>query len=135
MRRRCVFPVNNVVFAAVCVFGLNSRPTTAAGCYDGWSRILSSVDEISAMPDTPIPDGGALRNLFITDKYHELSLAFKELTHSDRGVGVDAPRQANWPTIATWASNSVGKIPTRSPFFLFPIFMDCIERKKNVFPY
>ena len=43
---------------------------------------------------------GALRNLFITQRYHDLSLALSEVI-SDTNV--------NWSTFATWASKTAGE--------------------------
>jgi hypothetical protein len=58
---------------------------------------------------TPLPtdidaigrlDDGALRNLLITQRYHDISLAL---------VDVLGPGNVNWSTFATWASKTAGQ--------------------------
>jgi hypothetical protein len=59
-----------------------------------WQFYSSLIDTVLALP----PDD--LRNLQISQAYSELSPLFQGLAHSGDG--------ANWPTIATWASSTVG---------------------------
>jgi len=59
-----------------------------------WHAYLDRTRHILTMP----PNG--LRNLQITQTYHEIGLLFQQLTRTSP--------QANWPSIATWASNTVG---------------------------
>jgi hypothetical protein len=54
---------------------------------------LSEIERIAALPDKVI------RNLQITQCYHELALVLKERT----------PENANWCTFATWASKQAGQ--------------------------
>ena len=58
-----------------------------------------------------------LRNLQITQAYSELSPLFQELVHSGSG--------ANWPTIATWASSSVGMGIRKK---MLPHWVDIVSR-------
>lgn len=54
-----------------------------------------TIETVARVPD-PV-----LRNLWITQTYHELGLAM-----ADRGLGPDA----SWPLYAVWASKSAGRI-------------------------
>ena len=46
--------------------------------------------------------------MLITDTYQEISLAFKDMMGVGQGQHPVGGTQMNWPTFATWASNSVG---------------------------
>ena len=67
-----------------------------------WEKEYANVLRISAMPESDC----AIRNMLISYNYQQISLNFKLL------LNVSATQtnntQANWPTIAVWASNSVG---------------------------
>jgi len=55
--------------------------------------VPTDLDAIAQLQD------GALRNLLITQRYHDLSLALTET------IG---PGNVNWSTFATWASKTAG---------------------------
>ena len=61
---------------------------------------ISDIDRIAALPD------GVIRNLQITQCYHELALALKERTGGS----------ANWCTFATWASKQAGQTIRKEDF-------------------
>jgi hypothetical protein len=56
----------------------------------------TDLDAIASIPD------GALRNLLITQRYHDLSAALAETLEGDAFGNV------NWSTFATWASKTAG---------------------------
>ena len=65
------------------------------------------------MPPAPVPtdiaeickiEDAVLRNLLITQRYHDLSRALREAID-----GGDRPSNANWSTFATWASKTAGE--------------------------
>ena len=69
------------------------------------------------MPPAPVPtdiaeickiEDAVLRNLLITQRYHDLSRALREAIDGDAS-GDDRPSNANWSTFATWASKTAGE--------------------------
>jgi hypothetical protein len=64
--------------------------------------VPTDISEICALKD-PV-----LRNLLITQRYHDLSRALREAI--DGGASSDdRPSNANWSTFATWASKTAGE--------------------------
>eukprot|EP00040_Diaphanoeca_grandis_P043336 m.267676 g.267676 ORF g.267676 m.267676 type:complete len:389 (-) comp74340_c0_seq1:166-1332(-) len=86
----------------LCVFGLQIFASVCTGT--NWTAMVVDVNTIAAIPDSQC----ALRNLYISDTYQRLSLAFKNLTHVSQQSQPTTTTQMNWCTLATWASNSVG---------------------------
>merc|ERR1712216_532673 len=95
------------MLALIMLLLLSAAMAAPLTCVDAWMTQLETDERVSGMPAKPLPKAAALRNLLISQNYFLMSNRFKNLTHR-MSVGDDAPRQANWPTIATWASNSVG---------------------------
>ena len=50
----------------LALFSLCFAYAAATDCVETWQGIYDDVMTVSAMPDEPIPDGGALRNLLIS---------------------------------------------------------------------
>ncbi len=77
-------------------------------------ELPTDIDKIANMAD-PV-----LRNLLITQRYHDLSLALSE-TIGDGGV--------NWSTFATWASKTAGQSIRNEelPSFVKPLLVDSTD--------
>lgn len=83
----------------------------APGSKHTWQFYTTLIDSILALPPND------LRNLQITQAYSELSPLFQGLVHSGNG--------ANWPTIATWASSTVGMGIRKQ---MLPHWVDMVSR-------
>jgi hypothetical protein len=115
----------STVFAVLCllvcetVFALPPKPSIAnrdepLGALDrdradatpesNWTDLNNRVQQIVKLPYEQCD----IRNILISDTYLEISLAMKQLLHVGQSQNPQGGTQMNWPTIAAWASNSVG---------------------------
>ena len=79
-------------------------PLRATSGAMNWTAMYEQVLSVVAMPYSQCP----IRNLLISQSYHEISLGFKDLINVGQDENPVGGTQMNWPTIASWASNSVG---------------------------
>jgi hypothetical protein len=66
------------------------------------ASVPTDIEKICGLEDA------LLRNLLITQRYHDLSRALREAIDTDPSA-VDRASNANWSTFATWASRTAGE--------------------------
>jgi len=87
-----------LVFSLTSSFCFALRPFTPCSSLSCFEELQDRINYVMNYPDPVI------RNLMISQTYHDLSLSLKMLL-GDRGGNFT---QGSWPTIASWVSNTVG---------------------------